>query len=122
MQKPLSGITFLKTKDLSKTTAFYTKIMGFELALDQGKCRIFRICPGCYIGFCLTEGSTGSDEVILTIEIEDVDGYCRDLEKKKVKIEVYPRTNADYNIYQMFLRDPNGYLLEVQRFLDPRWR
>jgi hypothetical protein len=25
------------------------------------------------------------------------------------------------NIYHCFLRDPNGYLIEIQRFLDPAW-
>ena len=96
--------------------------MGFDLALDQGKCRIFQVCPNCYLGFCLTDGGTGSDEVIFTIEIEDVDGFCSYLEGLGVEIEVPPRLNEYYNIYQMFLRDPNGYLLEIQRFLDPRWR
>lgn len=121
MEKPKSGITFLKTRDLLETTAFYTQVMGFKFALDQGKCRIFQVCPNCYIGFCLTDGSTGSDEVILTLEIEDVDGFYHDLKAIGVEIETRPRLNEYYNIYQMFLRDPNGYLLEVQRFLDPRW-
>ena len=122
MEMPRSGITFLKTRDLLETTAFYSGIFRFELALDQRKCRIFRVCPGCYLGFCLTEGVTGSEEVILTFEMEDVDGFCDYLESVNVRIEVRPRYNKDYNIYQMFLRDPNGYLLEIQRFLDPRWQ
>jgi catechol 2,3-dioxygenase-like lactoylglutathione lyase family enzyme len=121
MEIPISGITFLKTRDLEATTEFYTKVLEFELALDQGKCRIFKICPNCFVGFCLTEGSTGSDEVILTIEVEDVDGICSYLVDQGVEIETAPRLNPYYNIYQMFLRDPNGYLLEIQRFLDPRW-
>ena len=122
MQKPNSGITFLKTRDLHATTDFYTQVLGFSLALDQGKCRIFKICDNSYIGFCLTEGTTGSDEVILTFEIDDVDLYFDDLKSKGVAVEVQPRLNSYYNIYQMFLRDPNGYLLEVQRFMDPLWR
>lgn len=118
---PKSGIFFLKTKDLAATTAFYTQVMGFKLVLDQGKCCIFRICPNCFAGFCLTEEATGSPEVILTVEIEDVDAFCNYLETQGVKIEVRPRRNKDYNIYQMFIRDPNGYLIEIQRFLDPAW-
>lgn len=121
MQRPLSGITFLKTRDLEATSKFYTEALGFALVLDQGKCRIFKICPNCFVGFCLTEGSTGSDEVILTVEMADVDGFFEHLEGRGVKIETPPRLNAYYNIYQMFVRDPNGYLLEFQRFLDPRW-
>lgn len=119
---PKSGITFLKTKDLAATSAFYGQVMGFKMVLDQGKCRIFRICPNAFVGFCLTEGSTGSEEVILTIEIEDVDGFCAYLEGQGVEIEVRPRLNEVYKIYQMFVRDPNGYLVEIQRFLDPAWQ
>lgn len=119
--QPTSGITFLKTRDLETTTGFYTTILGFDYVLDQGSCRIFRICPSCYLGFCLTEGETGSGEVIITLEVADVDSYCAALEASGVEIEVRPRLNPKYQIYQMFIRDPNGYLVEIQRFLDPRW-
>lgn len=118
---PKSGIFFLKTHDLEKTTYFYTQIMGFECVLEQTACRIFRICPNCHIGFCLTEGSTGNEEVILTIEMQDIDRFCNYLEAQGISIEVKPRLNERYKIYQMFLRDPNGYCLEIQRFLDPAW-
>ena len=120
--RPKSGIVFLKTRDLETTTAFYTGVMGFKLALDQGACRIFCICTNAFLGFCLTEGGTGSEEVIVTLEIEDVDGFCEHLEAQGVEIEVRPRLNEKYNIYQMFVRDPNGYLVEIQRFLDPNWK
>jgi len=30
-----------------------------------------------------------------------------------------PALNPKYNIYHCFLRDPNGYLLEIQRFEQP---
>ena len=89
--------------------------------LDQTTCRIFRICPNCYLGFCVTDGETGSDEVIITLEIENVDEYCQSLQNRGIEIEVQPRLNEQYQIYQMFVRDPNGYLIEIQRFLDPRW-
>ncbi len=29
--------------------------------------------------------------------------------------------NPDYKIYHCSLRDPNGYLVEIQRFEDERW-
>lgn len=29
--------------------------------------------------------------------------------------------NPRYAIYHCFLRDPSGYLIEIQRFEDPRW-
>jgi catechol 2,3-dioxygenase-like lactoylglutathione lyase family enzyme len=116
-----STITFLKTRDLNATAAFYTQVLGFRLAHDQGTCQIFAIRPGSYIGFCLTEESTGSSEVIITLVLEDVDGACLEVEKAGAAIEVRPRINPRYNIYQCFVRDPNGYLIEIQRFLDPHW-
>lgn len=116
-----SIITFLKTRDLEATTRFYTEVMGFPLALDQGTCRIFKVRPGAFIGFCLTTGLTGSEEVILTLEEPDVDGFCALLENRGAEIEIRPRLNERFQIYQMFLRDPNGYRIEIQRFLDPRW-
>jgi len=121
LQYPKSGIFFLQTSDLEKTAVFYDDILGFELVLDQESCRIFRICENAYIGFCITESSTGSQEVILTIEMEDVDGFCEHLESKGIIIEIRPRLNERYQIYQMFIRDPNGYRIEIQKFLNPDW-
>lgn len=118
---PRSTVTFLKTKDLDQTTQFYTQILGFQLVLDQDYCRIFRACPNSHLGFCLTDATTGSSEVIITLEIPDVDGYYQHLKSLGVEVEIAPRLNKNFNIYQMFLRDPNGYLIEIQRFLDPLW-
>ncbi len=118
---PDSIIIFLKTRDLEATTRFYTDVMGFTLALDQGTCCIFKVRQGAFIGFCLTTGLTGSEEVILTLEEPDVDGFCALLENRGAEIEIPPRLNERFQIYQMFLRDPNGYRIEIQRFLDPRW-
>ncbi len=41
--------------------------------------------------------------------------------ERRVDIEKPPTLNPQYNIYQMFVRDPNGYLIEIQTFLDPAW-
>lgn len=116
-----SAITFLKTRNLEETSAFYTGVLGLPLVLDQGACRIFAVTGGAYLGFCQTDGPTGSEEVILTLVLDDVDAACADLEARGVEIEIRPRNNPQYGIYQMFLRDPNGYRIEIQRFLDPNW-
>lgn len=119
--QPVSAITFLKTRDLEASTHFYQKILGFPMVLDQGSCRIFRVTGSAHLGFCLTEGPTGSSEIIFTLEIPDVDSFCAYLESHQVPVEVYPRLNERFQIYQMFVRDPNGYLIEIQRFFDPAW-
>jgi catechol 2,3-dioxygenase-like lactoylglutathione lyase family enzyme len=117
-----SAITFLKTADLESTTRFYTQILGLPQVLDQGTCRIFRLRPGAYLGFCSSEAAPEQPCVILTLVVEDVDGACAELRRAGVPIEVEPRVNERYQIYQCFARDPNGYMLEIQRFLDPAWQ
>ena len=117
-----SIITFLPTRDLVQTAQFYEKILNLELALDQTRCRIYRVAESGFLGFCLKDEVTPHDCVILTLVTEEVDHWQALLAEHKVPIEKGPIFNADFQIYQMFLRDPNGYLIEIQRFEDPRWR
>jgi catechol 2,3-dioxygenase-like lactoylglutathione lyase family enzyme len=121
--EPINGaITFLKTKDLEETTYFYRDLLNFPMVLDQGTCRIFRILRGAYVGFCIQDIEPDNREVILTLVLEDVDAACAALAEGGAAIEVQPRYNERYQIYQCFVRDPNGYLIEIQRFHDPAWR
>jgi catechol 2,3-dioxygenase-like lactoylglutathione lyase family enzyme len=59
--------------------------------------------------------------VILTLVTDDVDGWHARLAAKGVTFEKEPAANPEYGIYHCFFRDPNGYLLEIQRFDDPNW-
>lgn len=114
-------IVFLATTDLSATAAFYEKQIGLTLALDQGKCRIYRVAKEAYLGFCARAEAASTDGVIVTLVARDVDAWYRELKTRGVKFEKQPAFNPDFKIYHCFLRDPNGYLVEIQRFEDPRW-
>ena len=91
------------------------------MALDQTRCRIYRIAQGGFLGFCLKDEIKPQDGVILTLVTEDVDHWQALLTEHDAPIETPPVLNPEFQIYQMFLRDPNGYLIEIQRFEDPRW-
>jgi hypothetical protein len=39
-------ITFCYTSELDRTATFYERTPGLPLALDQGRCRIFRAAGG----------------------------------------------------------------------------
>lgn len=54
-----------------------------------------------------------------TLVTRKVDEWHRHLEEKGITIEQPPTHNPRYNIYHLFLRDPNGYLIEIQRFNHP---
>lgn len=115
-------VTFLYTSDLVATAVFYHDILGLPLVLDQGACQIFQVTPQAFIGFCehlsVPEQTQG---VILTLVSEDVDGWHDYLQQTHVAIEKPPTLYEKFNIYHLFIRDPNGYLVEIQHFLDPSW-
>jgi len=48
-----------------------------------------------------------------------VDGWYKHLNGLGVKIRNPPKLNEKYQIYHFYLTDPDGYTLEIQRFVDP---
>lgn len=117
-----SQITFCYTGDLKETAYFYEKLLGFESVLDQGGCRIYRVAEQAFLGFCERAETAAPDSVVLTLVTEDVDEWFEELRTAGVVFEKEPAFNPDYNIYHCFFRDPSGYMLEIQRFEDPRWK
>lgn len=115
-------VTFLYTRNLALTAQFYEETMELPLALDQGSCRIYRVGAGGYLGFCQREEAPAQPQgIILTIVTLEVDQWHQYLRAQGIEFEKPPAFNPDYNIYHCFLRDPNGYLIEIQQFLDPAW-
>ncbi len=115
-------IIFLYTRDLDATAQFYEDVIGFSLVLDQGGCRIYESAQNAYLGFCERASADSETGVIVTIVTDAVDQWCERLRDADVPIEKSPALNETYGIYHCFARDPNGYLIEIQRFLDPKWR
>ena len=119
-------VTFLHTRDLGETAVFYEQILGLERVLDQGVCLIFATGGDAFLGFCEDTGSRlgageTADPVILTLVSEAVDQWYDYLCQHNIPVEKPPMLNEKFNIYHLFLRDPNNYLLEIQTFLDPLW-
>ena len=118
-------ITFLDTDDLGRTADFYERVLGLRLARDQGACRIYHVCDGAYLGFCQRSGTSavaprGAAAVtVLTLITDDVDEWFRRVEGLGAEVVKPPADNPPYRIYNAFVRDPNGYLVEIQRFWEP---
>lgn len=124
MSKPSikQQVTFLYTRNLAETSHFYEKVMDLPLVLDQGSCRIYRVSTDGFLGFCERESASEPPQsIIVTIVTSYVDAWYEYLAARGVKFEKPPALNPIYNIYHCLLRDPNGYLLEIQQFLDPAW-
>jgi catechol 2,3-dioxygenase-like lactoylglutathione lyase family enzyme len=117
-------ITFLDTDDLARTADFYERVLGLRLARDQGACRIYHVCGGGYLGFCRRGDSSVAPSgaaavVVLTLITDQVDQWFARLEAEGVEIVQRPADKPAYRIYNAFVRDPNGYLVEIQRFWEP---
>ena len=115
-------ITFLGTTDLEATAAFYEDVLMLPLVLDQGSCRIYRVAGDSFLGFCRhLPSSAESRSIILTLVSQEVDDWYAYLLSSDIVVDERPVLNATYNIYHFFLRDPDGYLIEIQQFLDSVW-
>lgn len=115
-------ITFIYVRDLEVSARFYRDTLGLELVLDQGSCQIFRTAGRGMLGICARQGKEPQTEsVILTLVTAEVGAWYQCLKEDGVRIPEPPVHNPDFQIEHFFFRDPDGYLVEIQRFLDPRW-
>lgn len=133
MQRPpiAQQVTFLYSSAPARSFAFYEDVVGLQLVLDQGAARIYRTGGDAYLGICQASGvrqrpvaNRKSGGVMLTFACRtpaEVDVWHGYLSGRGVAFEKQPALNAKYNIYNCFFRDPDGYLLEIQAFLDPAW-
>ncbi len=115
-------IVFLPAPAWAATREFYERVLGLRLALEQTDCVIYQVAGTGYVGFCQrAETPQPAERVILTLVSSDVEAWYAHLQAHGVEIPKPPTLNERYQIYHLFARDPNGYLIEIQRFEDPRW-
>ncbi len=116
------AITFFYYEDLAKAAGFYEKVMGFQLVQDQRWAKIYRINDSSYVG-CV-DGSVGyhkpSDDkpVMLTVVVEDPDAWYTHLRERGVETINEPHDDEELNLRIFLLRDPEGYVIEIQKFYD----
>ncbi|MFW5873426.1 MAG: VOC family protein [Bacillota bacterium] len=121
MAKLKGMISFFGAKDLETVSQFYLQIPGIELYKDQGKCLIFKVDGGGYLGFCRHLKETPGDQSpIITLLTEDKASVDRVFERFKeamIETKESPELNREFGIYHFFLKDPTGYTLEIQTFI-----
>lgn len=112
------AITFFYYRDLQGAMRFYEDILGLPLAIDQGWCKIYRLCPGAHVG--LVDETRGMNRwaavkpVQLCIRVASVDDW-----------HAYAQAMALDNLSELFVNDalgirafvftdPEGYQIELQ--------
>ena len=114
-----SSINFYPCLDIEKTTEFYIKEIGLSLYEDQGTCRIFDTGYG-YIGFCEYEDYILCNKTCISFNVptkEDVFRYYEKYKQKQMPGLTEPKKHPKYDVYSFFMKDINGYTLEIQKLL-----
>lgn len=123
MQRPAGeadlAITFLYYRDLPAAMRFYEEVLGLPLAIDQGWCKIYRLCPGAHVG--LVDEARGMHRahpvkpVQLCLRVEDVDGWYAYAQARALPGLSELFANEALGIRAFVFDDPEGYQIEIQQ-------
>ncbi len=117
------AITFFYYRDLPTAMRFYEDILGLSLAIDQGWCKIYEICPGAHVG--LVDESKGMNKwaevkpVQLCIRVPEVNdwyAYAQTIDLDNLS-ELF--VNDALGIRAFVFNDPEGYQIEIQSSTRP---
>ncbi len=91
-------ITFLYTKDLATSAQFYSQVLGLELWLDQGSCKIYQVSDDGYLGLCQASETKAplpgeQNHVIFTLVTQQVDEWYEYLQQQGLEFEKPPTNN-----------------------------
>ncbi len=112
------AITFFYYRDLPQAMRFYEDILGLSLAIDQGWCKIYRICPGAHVG--LVDEAKGMNKwaaikpVQLCIRVTDLDDWYAYAKAKQLDGLSQLFVNDEIGIRAFVFNDPEGYQIEIQ--------
>jgi len=117
-----SQITLLYFRNIEKAFQFYEEILGLKVKIDQGYGRIYEVSGSALLGVMdekrgfLQSGQGKS--IMISLVTDDVDPWYETLEKRGVKMLSEPLTKEDIGIRSFLFEDPEGHILEIQKFLD----
>ena len=121
-QRPDDGIvlaiTFQYSRDLPTAMAFYENVLGFELAIDQGWSKIYRIDGQAHVG--LVDEARGMQNwaedktVQICLRVPNVDAWYAWAQSQGVAGMTELRDSEELGIRAFAMNDPEGYQIEVQ--------
>lgn len=115
---PILAITFLYYRNLPAALKFYTGVMGFPLAIDQGWSKILRVAGCAHVG--LVDERRGMHRAVdqkpvqLCIRVRDVDGWHGYISGQQATKLSPVCDNDALGIRAFTFCDPEGYQIEVQ--------
>ena len=112
------AITFFYYRDLPQAMQFYEDVLGLSLAIDQGWCKIYEICPGAHVG--LVDETKGMNKwqptkpVQLCIRVPDVDAWYAYAQDQALDGLSDLFVAEEIGIRAFVFNDPEGYQIEIQ--------
>ncbi|UCH37903.1 MAG: VOC family protein [Candidatus Bathyarchaeota archaeon] len=114
-------ITWFYYRNLPRAQKFYEEIMGFQMDVDQGWSKIYKIRNGAYVG--LVDGTYGYHNandikpVILCLNVKDANTWYQKLIENGLEIEEQPKESARLKVKVFMFKDVEGYTIEIQETL-----
>ncbi|UCH03231.1 MAG: VOC family protein [Candidatus Bathyarchaeota archaeon] len=115
-------ITWLYYRNLPRAQKFYEEVMGFQMDVDQGWSKIYKIRDGAYVG--LVDGAHGYHKannikpVILCLNVKDADKWHRKLIENGLETEEQPRESERLKVKVFMFKDVEGYTIEIQETMS----
>ena len=115
-----ANIIFTYYRDLAGAADFYARVLGLELVMDHGYAKVFQLTPHSFIGLVDSEKGTfkASDTkpVIIATVTDDVEQWYERLVASGVTILKPIKDNPVLGLRGFAALDPEGYVLEFERF------
>jgi predicted enzyme related to lactoylglutathione lyase len=115
-----ANIIFTYYRDLARAADFYAQVMGLELVMDHGYAKVFQLTPHSFIGLVDSEKGTfkasETKPVIIANVSDDVEKWYDHLVAHGVTIFKPIKDNPTLGLRGFSALDPEGYVLEFERF------
>lgn len=113
-----SLIHFYGCSSLQKTKEFYVDLCGLTMFKDQGKCHIYALSSTAMIGFCMHLDAVHQEKspliTFVVNDVKEVHATMQQANKQPGDIAI----NEYFKLEHFFVKDPSGYTVEIQRFLE----
>ena len=125
------SVIFLYSDDVARSRQFWGADLGLPVVAEKESVVFFKLPQAGGSLAVVKQGvsaaatppvcarDAGKDVVMVCMLTDDVDGWSARMEGVGHRLEQPPRQNERFGIKNALLRSPEGYLVEIQQFLDP---
>jgi catechol 2,3-dioxygenase-like lactoylglutathione lyase family enzyme len=111
--KVLRIVADIEASNVQKADAFYSSVLGLDLAMDHGWIRTYTSDAKMTVQISFaSEGGSGTPVPELSIEVDDLDEAIRRVKKAAIPIEYGPASEP-WGVRRFYVRDPFGKLINI---------